>query len=461
MRILFLFLFSLSFSGEGEYKLSSKDLSDYFYFAGSAEEQFGAIHTGIDYVLQLNSDVLKNKLYLFPNLSGQLSVFRFRSLYFSKSLLEGVLLNAEPNIPLRLRRYLMGLNGELYFKTFTLGLLTGRVFNYRFDGKNYFLESDTLDVVRGLYGSGEVGSVVIEAGYVRLNRKNMPEPYAFQEILAGKVGFNLPCFSLQLLLASKQGVDPILLQRNKGLGFYGSSLLNLGVWSLSLSGHYYDSLDFFGYNTPPVITGKELLPHGGNSDKGISINSSIGLENAYLKMGAASVIGLNEHNFIRPLSGSAIQELSLGCDLTFNSNLTVNLECGRELLLRIEPEYIRLNSYFMKMGLSTSHFRDLDLEVRPALNFEDSLKYLSIDLHTGLQVANALTAIINMYYSSESLSRYEYIRFWPYAEIRYKLEFGYLFIGFGSERGGLVCSGGICRYVSPFKGLKMGVSLGI
>lgn len=461
MRILYLFLFSLNFSGEGEYKLSSKDLSDYFYFAGNAEGQFGAIRTGIDYILQLNSDVLTNKLYLFPYFNGQLSAFRFSSLYFSKSLLEGVLLNAEPNRPLRLQRYLMGINGELHFKTFKLGLLTGRVFNYGFDGKNYFLESDTLDVVRGLYSSGEVGNILIEAGYVRLNRKNMPEPYAFQEIFASKVGFNLTSLSLQVLLASKYGVDPILLLRNKGLGFYGSSLLNLGVWSLGLSGHYYDSLDFFGYNAPPVITEKELLPHRGNFDKGIAITSSIALENTYIKMGAASVISLDEHNFIRPLSGSAIQEFSLECDLTFKSNLVVNLEWGRELLLRIEPEYIRLTSYFIKMGLSAPYLRDLDLEVRPALNFEDSLKYFSIDLHAGLQVANALTAVMSIYYSSEGLSRYEYVRLWPYAEIRYKLEFGYLSVGFGSERGGLVCSGGICRYVSPFKGLKIGVSLGL
>jgi hypothetical protein len=51
------------------------------------------------------------------------------------------------------------------------------------------------------------------------------------------------------------------------------------------------------------------------------------------------------------------------------------------------------------------------------------------------------------------------LKYWGTAELTYKFSSAHtITAGYGSERGGIKCSSGICRYVNPFNGFRLTVT---
>ncbi|OGU51218.1 MAG: hypothetical protein A2080_12830 [Ignavibacteria bacterium GWC2_36_12] len=81
---------------------------------------------------------------------------------------------------------------------------------------------------------------------------------------------------------------------------------------------------------------------------------------------------------------------------------------------------------------------------------------------------NHLITIINSFYSTLTASiRYEYTtsnndvsgrRNWISGELGYRLMQSHVItLSFGIERGGLICSNGVCRYIQPFEGFRLNI----
>ncbi|MGB9824285.1 MAG: DUF6029 family protein [Candidatus Hydrothermia bacterium] len=461
MRILTFFLLSLNLSLEGEYRLERGSLADYFFATGSVDERFGKLSFGFDYIMQINSSVTTGRINLIPYLGGKFGFFQLSLLHFQKSLLGGMLLNAEHNVPLKLKRYIKGGGVEFYSGPFKAGLFTGQMIFYGFDQNSYFVENDTLDNLRALDLELDLSSFSLEGSYVRLNTRNMPASYSFDEIYGGKINLNLPFVLFQLQGALRRGVDPVLYEIRRGYGFYFTSQFTSGNLSFSLGSHYYDSLRFLGYNTPPVLTERELLPGNGNSDKALSMGFSYSPGSYYFEFKASSVIDPGERNFFRPQSGKALEELFFKGNFNLWRGMRMDFKAGRDFLMGVEPEYEKLYTYYLSLGANIPSLKELDLEIKPAFNREDDVNYWSLSFEVGFKLPSDIVPVFTVDYNSVKLARFENENFWPYLEIRRNFEYGYFLLGVGAQKGGLVCSGGICRYVNPFKGLKVSLNLGI
>jgi hypothetical protein len=461
MRILTFFLLGLNLTLEGEYRVERVGLADYFFATGSVDESFGKLNCGFDYIMQINSGVTTSRVHIIPYLEGKFGFFQLSLFHFQKSLLGGMLLNAEHSVPLKLKRYIKGGGVEFYFRPFKVGLFTGQMIFYGFDQNGYFVENDTLDNLRAFDLQLDLSIFSLEGSYMRLNTRSMPASYSFEEIYGGKIDLNLPFVLLQLQGALRRGVDPVLYEMRRGYGFYFTSQFTFGHLSFLLGGHYYDSLQLLGYNTPPVLTERELLPGNGNSDKALSIGFSYNPGPHFLEFKASSVIDPEERNFFKPQSGRALEELYFKGNFNLWSDVRLDFRAGRDFLMGVEPEYEKLYTYYLSLGANLPFLKELDLEIKPTYNREDDVNYWSLSFQVGFKLPSDIVPVFTLDYNSVKLARFEYENFWPYLEIRRNFEYGYFLLGVGAQKGGLVCSGGICRYVNPFKGFRVGMNLGI
>jgi hypothetical protein len=87
---------------------------------------------------------------------------------------------------------------------------------------------------------------------------------------------------------------------------------------------------------------------------------------------------------------------------------------------------------------------------------------------TEINFFNHLITLINSLYSRLTAAiRYEYTtssndvsgkKSWVSGELGYRLMQSHIItISYGSERGGLICSNGVCRYIQPFEGFRLSV----
>jgi hypothetical protein len=98
--------------------------------------------------------------------------------------------------------------------------------------------------------------------------------------------------------------------------------------------------------------------------------------------------------------------------------------------------------------------------VKVTRNYEDSLKYWMTEFTGGVDLLKDLTASFQMEYASMKIPRFNNDNFWANFELLYRFENGSVSLAYGKKRGGLVCSGGMCRILPSFDGLKLGLNIG-
>jgi hypothetical protein len=80
--------------------------------------------------------------------------------------------------------------------------------------------------------------------------------------------------------------------------------------------------------------------------------------------------------------------------------------------------------------------------------------YLSV----GVSKSPELSATVNLEFTNDSEDP-SGKKFWALGELAYKLSgANTITASYGSERGGLRCTSGICRYVRPFEGFRLSIS---
>ncbi len=459
MVILFYLIAQVSFGVSGEYLLNRQSLEEFGHLYGNIKYAQSPFVLSSDIIFQQNSSTSGRILFFAPQVSFNKSPINLDLIYFQKTLHKGIILGQSGDLQFKRLKYLRGLSLGFELGGFSLELLGGTPFIFEYDNFSYRLDNDTTDLLRVLNFGHRKGVTDFEASYVRLNRRNMPQSDAFQEIYGFRAGLDYSSLGFELNVARKWGVDPITYARIKGFGVNPTLNFFLEKLTLSFSGIYYDSLNFWNYNQPPVITEKEILPNGGNSDKGLGIYSSFSLFNLYWEVGLASVVELEEKDLFYPDTGKAFQESYVKTEIS-NVILNLDLKLAREYYRRVEPEYERLTTYYLEGHGKTQGKIPVEVFAKISKNREDSLNYYLSEFALGLELPLRITPNLRIEYASKKVPRFENEKLWPSLEINYRFENGNITVAFGKQRGGLVCSGGMCRLVPSFDGFKLGVNLG-
>ncbi len=459
MVILFYLIAQVSFGVSGEYLLNKQSLEEFGNLYGNVKYGKSPFTLSSELILQQNSATSGRILFFAPQVSFNKSPINLDLIYFQRTLHKGIILGQSGDLQFKRLKYLRGVSLGFEHGGFSIELLGGTPFIFEYDNFSYRLDNDTTDLLRALNFGYRKGVTDFEASYVRLNRRNMPQSDAFQEIYGFRAGFDYSSLRFELNVARKWGVDPIIYARIRGFGVNPTLSLFLENLTLSFSGIYYDSLNFWNYNQPPVITEKELLPNGGNSDKGLGIYSSFSLFNLYWEVGLASTVGLEEKDLFYPDTGKAFQESYVKTEIS-NAIFNLDLRLAREYYRRVEPEYERLTTYYLEGHGKTQGNIPVEIFAKLSKNREDSLNYYLSEFGLGLELPLKITPNLRIEYASKRIPRFENEKLWPSLEIIYRFENGNITVAYGKQRGGLVCSGGMCRLVPPFDGFKLGVNLG-
>ena len=458
MWILFLLIY-INFNTHGEYWLYSDSLSEHFEDFGSISIREKNIALLTDYFIEDNIYNTQRKYLLFPSLIATSRKMQLFLGYFHKTLLHGLILNQTHDIEYKRFRYIKGISAEATYKQFHINLFSGFPQDLQFDGISYSTTQDTQGIVRGISTLLDLASINISTAYLRLNRYNMPAPYAFSEI--GGLGLEVSknTFSFLLDAAFKKGVDFISYTRKKGNGLFLSMEFSREQCDLLVQLARYDSLSFYNINLPPVPIKTEILPSSGNSDKGGSFTLSLPHGNGNIEIGSGAIYSLKERSYIYPKNGRAYQEVYIETN-RYHDAINYTIKTGYEHRLRIEPEYTHLKDIYVQSDIDLLKL-SLECFLRLDRFTEDTSKYLKGVLNSTFYITSNLNIQLLTEYATSKIARYDFERFWPAVELSFNIEGGNISLFYGKQRGGLVCSGGMCRIMPKFNGLKLIVSKSI
>ncbi len=454
MWILFLLL-QINLNNHSEYWLAQDSLSEHFESYGSIIIKHGNFSLTTDYLVEDNLYSTPSKYRVFPTLVATSKNFELHVGYIQKTAISGLLLNQTNDIQFKRFRYFKGLSISGEIPGGAIYLFTARPRDFIFDGISYTSSQDTEDILRGILVSGEKNSLHAEAGYIRLNRRNMPASYAFSEIMGTELGLDRNKYSITLDLALKRGVNCITYEREKGYGMFTTLEIMPSSWNMLLQFAYYDSIDFDRYNLPPVPLKTEILPSSGMRDRGGSITFYYPLSGGNLEIGAGELLDLTDNNLLSPSSGKAFQEAYIKTDFYTKKGVSISLQPGYERRLRIEPEYTTLKNFYLQSDIDLSSIFPVEMFSKLDKFKEDSISYNRFTLNTTLYLSDKINIQLLSEYATRKIARYDFEQFWPSLGISFNIEGGYVSIFYGKQRGGLVCSGGMCRITPKFNGLKL------
>ncbi len=450
MWILFLLL-QINFNTHTEYWVRDSSLKEHLESYGSVSIRHQKISFLIDYLVQDN-DVRITAIY--PLLNAKESNFHLSLGYFQKMALSGMLLNETHEIQYKRLRYLRGISAGISFHGINAEFFSGSPHNTEFNGAYFSDVQDSTDIIRGVQVEAEKGKVSVSTGYIRLNTGSMPASYAFSEIFGVEGALQKRLYSISFNIAARREVDPINYTRSRGTGIYTSFEFMPSSYNILLQFARYDSINLHNYNLPPAPLKTEILPSNGNNDMGGSVTLYIPNGNTNLELGAGSLVAIGEKNFLKPNSQKAFQEIYAKTDIYF-SNFGLSITPGYERRLRIEPEYTVLNDLYMDTDVDLVQSLSVELHTKLDRFAEDSLTYFKLFFNPTIYIKDNINLQVFLEYATKKISRYDFENFWPALELSFDISGGNIALFYGKERGGLVCSGGMCRITPRFNGLKL------
>lgn len=377
---------------------------------------------------------------------------------FYQSFGRGLILNQTVEITGNIDRDIDGFNLSHSIKFLTISLLSGRPKNLLFSNGKYIVVNDTSDLLQGGSLSFDLlPSFPFSINVVRLSSDNpgVESPretylYAFNiDVVKGP-------FIIYAEYAKREGWDEIPFEESEGNGIYGSLTFSTGKASATFEYLNYDKLGYGGsdyrYNAPPT----------GNLD-GYSINRARD-ERGWMLDIISNPFGSWYFEVNKSMLWT-ISSDSIGFD-EFYAEIKGDIwKRGPSLLLSLKnlvyrkPETIidRKSEWIPHIGIMSSLGSH-------SLNVGLNSRVVEIDTITFMDNAVSIDACIFSYLTiagrweirnKEALLESEGME-WKVIELRWDISDSHtLNIMAGSEKGGLICSGGVCRIEEPFEGIKI------
>jgi hypothetical protein len=402
----------------------------------------------------------------------------------------GLTLRSYEDDLLNLDQDLDGLKVGATFEEGDLTVLSGQPRNILFDQHRYKITNDTMDVIRGIdltlrpqsifsWGKGTF-FYTLGANYVRFNRKDivLPDTSRMTELFGGNLNLNIGNVDFYGEYAKKTGWDVIgfrEIEDNADLGRNSGLLLSLNysIPGVGVTAQFadYDSIGvgsegLFGnrYNAPPPLNRFGLPINKGTDEKGYEIDlllSPIDFLNFELsssrmtsrdtvtdgklvgeKKKIAEIFGEGRWEFfgeyIITLSFDRLEQIGIFDDFPEKIEYTPYIETSYYL----HPEHVVGFTYQNKI------FRGSEINAEP-LEYEERLLSLFYSF------ANEFTLTLSGEKRTKEIKESPETE-WLLGELIWEVSQNHnLTVRVGSEKGGIVCSGGVCRLEPNFDGVKL------
>ncbi len=385
----------------------------------------------------------------------------------------GLVLNAFLDEDFRNDNSLYGLKADFKYFNSKLTLLTGRPRNVFFEENTYFVKNDTTDQLRGFNIETKLVPKTTLAGrYVRINRTIDLTPKAFNELFGGNIGVKFGPFDSYFEYARRLGTYPVIGGRLKGEAIYFTTGLAIPGLGVSFQFLDYDNIGLGGagyrYNEPPTAI-----------KSGISVNRGIdeigyGVSVFYSPIDKVTIEVDNNkvttHDTALSYLGQ-IFEINDDMDAVFEQTIKVqtypsyDLEItgGVERLVKQGIEIpIEKKTETKPYAEVTYNFGPFFIETGYEHNFLSSDTSDYYEHAVSFSLGKPELFVFSFRYERRNripewlIPKYGEETAWPLAELSLDLTTRHnLRIRVGAEKGGLVCSGGVCRFEEPFKGVKM------
>ncbi|TET18317.1 MAG: hypothetical protein E3J78_06500 [Candidatus Cloacimonadota bacterium] len=384
---------------------------------------------------------------------------------FYSSLGRGLILNQTDETAGSIERNMDGLIFRYTYKFASLTLLSGRPKNIHFINKQYFIVNATSDLL-------QAGNIVFNPvsfflpfsiNFVRLSSDDPASSLSLPfETLLYSFGIepSIGPFIAYVEIARKEGWDGLLFAEAEGMGIYGSLTFFLEKFSASFEYLQYDSLGYGGsiyrYNAPPTANLDNYSINRGSDEKGwmIDVTSNpfgdmyVQINKSTLSTISSDSIGFEEFfgEIKSPLWHNGPSMLASGKQIIYRWPEPI-VEQKTELIPHIEL-LSAMRSHSLKLGLG-SRIVEID-SIGKAIDFRDDAISVDIGIFSYLSLSGRWERRNReVLFESEGTE-------WKVFEIRWDLSNAHtLHIMVGSEKGGLVCTGGICRIEEPFEGIKV------
>jgi len=368
-----------------------------------------------------------------------------------------------------------GIKGTFnYFKS-QLSILAGRPRNIFFEENSYKVKNDTTDQIRGIdFTTSLVPKVNLGGRYVRINRKNDLTPKSFDELFGGNADVVVGPYEGYLEYARRHGSYPFIGGRLNGNGLLFTSSLALAGLGASVQFMDYDSIGSGGgsyrYNEPPTPIKSGISVNRGTDEigYGLTLNYSP-LDNLNVELSSNKLsthdYSLNKFKqiFVTNNTMQGVEEQIIKVKANPNTELEILGEVDRLVKQQIELPIVKKTETKPYLG-ATYNFGELFLEGEYEIDFEqaDTSKYFDNSLAVSVGKSELFSFTLKYEIRNrapEWLVASKKIgpeTSWPMAELSLDLTSKTnLRIRVGAEKGGLVCSGGVCRFEEPFKGVKV------
>lgn len=374
---------------------------------------------------------------------------------------------------------LYGLKADLNLLKSQLSLLTGRPRNIFFEELKYTIKNDTTDQIRGanletklLNFQNDLGlNTIIGARYVRVNRITDLTPKAFTELFGGSMNLKLGPWENYFEYGRHWGTVPVVGGRLRGDGYLFTSSLSMIGYGISIQLVDYKDIGFGGagyrYNEPPtpiksgisVNRGIDEIGYGISivaspfdfisleiDDNKVSIhNPSLSRLQQFLSL-KDGMDGVREQTYKAIIHPTELSEATIGFDYIVKQKIELPVQKKTEAKPYLELQY-DFGAFFIEAGLEQTTVTS------------DTSKYndraLSISIGKPERFVITLRGEIRNRVPEWLIPKLGEETFWPMLELSLDLTTRHnLRLRIGGEKGGLVCSGGVCRFEEPFRGVK-------
>jgi hypothetical protein len=389
---------------------------------------------------------------------------------FFQTFGKGLTLRAYSDDDFRHYKSLHGLRGTAHLPLSTdVVLLGARLRDLFFQEGTYKLmnATDTTDQMLG----ADLSSRPFEWGglgarYVRINRDSTKDitPKAFTELYGGNVAAAFGPIDLYGEICQRLGTKPGVGGRDKGLGYYLSAAAAFSGYSVVGEYMDYDRIGFptgvYHWNDPPTPIKSGVALNRGEDEKGFGIIATA------TPVGTLYIEGdygrLYKHK--DPNSGVVEWEgksrYSLGDAWTFEAKFNHMVQQNVELHVLSRGTDMPTVHVNYLVGSHTVAFEgdySFVTEKRDDSPEYPDQKYHESALTLSYGYGEALLFTVGWQHVDQKLDiRYAGQQSWPMFETVWSItDRNILRVRIGAERGGYTCSGGVCRFESPFTGAKL------
>ncbi len=376
---------------------------------------------------------------------------------------------------------LYGLKADFKFLNTKVTLLTGTPRNIFFEELAYSIKNDTTDQVRGvnletkwypIFATKANIVTTIGGRYVRVNRVSDLTPKAFTELFGGNIGFRVGPWDSYFEYGRQWGTKPLVGGRLKGEGMLITTGLAFPGMGLSLQCIDYNDIGFGGpgyrYNEPPTPIKSGISVNRGIDEIGYGVSfvaspfDFVSLEIDNNKVTTHDeTLGKFEQilNINDRMDGVLEQTAKIITHPSFDVEITV----GADKLTKqgIELPIVKKTETKPYAELSCD-FGSFFIDVGYEHTFVSSDTSDYYDHAASLSIGKPELFVLSLRYERRNrvpvwlIAKLGEETAWPMVELSLDLTNRHnLRIRVGGEKGGLICSGGVCRFEEPFRGVKM------